>query len=52
MASQSIGMAAVLVQARTDEARRFHMACAEFLEHPEDSRMLFLPMETIIAVFG
>ena len=52
VASRSIGMAAVLVQAKKEEARRFYMACAEFLEYPDDSRMLFLPMETVIAAFG
>ena len=24
----------------------------EFIEYPEDSRMLFLPIETVIAAFG
>ncbi|MDR3507194.1 MAG: GNAT family N-acetyltransferase [Caulobacteraceae bacterium] len=52
IASQSIGMGAVLVQAKDDNARRFYMACAEFMEYPAESRTLFLPIETVIAAFG
>ena len=52
VASQSIGMGAVLVQAKDENAKRFYLACAEFVEYPEDGRMLFLPMETVIAAFG
>jgi len=48
-ASQSIGVAAVLVQAKDDGAKAFYMACAEFIEYPSDSRTLFLPIETIYA---
>jgi GNAT superfamily N-acetyltransferase len=48
-ASQSIGIGAVMVQAKDDDARRFYLACAEFLEYPADSRTLFLPIETVIA---
>lgn len=48
-ASQSIGMAAVLVQAKDEKARAFYLACAEFIEFPADSRVLFLPVETLIA---
>lgn len=44
--SRSIGIAAALVQAKDENARRFYMACAEFIEYPEDSRTLFLPVET------
>jgi len=51
VASQSIGIGAVVVQAKSDEAKRFYMACAEFLEYPADSRTLFLPIETVIAAF-
>lgn len=51
-ASQSIGIAAVLVQAKDDDARRFYLACAEFIEFPADSRTLFLPIETVIAACG
>jgi len=52
VASQSIGIGAVLVQAKDDNAKRFYMACAEFIEYPADSRTLFLPIETLIAAFG
>jgi GNAT superfamily N-acetyltransferase len=51
IASRSIGIGAVLVQAKDDAAKRFYMRCAEFIEYPEDSRILFLPIETVIAAF-
>lgn len=51
VASQSIGIGAVMVQAKDENAKRFYLACAEFVEYPEDSRMLFLPIETVIAAF-
>lgn len=50
-ASQSIGIAAVLVHAKDDAAKRFYMNCAEFIEYPQDSRTLFLPIETVVAAF-
>ena len=50
-ASQSIGIAAVLVHAKDDKARRFYLKCAEFIEYPTDSRTLFLPIETVVAAF-
>jgi GNAT superfamily N-acetyltransferase len=52
LASQSIGIAAVLVQAKDDAAKRFYLKCAEFLEYPADSRTLFLPIETVVAGFS
>ena len=52
VASQSIGIGAVLVHAKDDQAKRFYMACAEFIEYPADSRTLFLPIETVIAAFN
>ena len=52
VASQSIGIGAVLVHAKDDAARRFNLRCAEFIEYPEDSRTLFLPIETVVAAFG
>lgn len=52
IASQSIGIGAVLVHAKDDAARRFYLRCADFLEYPEDSRTLFLPIETVIAAFS
>ena len=50
--SRSIGIAAVLVQAKDENAKRFYMACAEFIEYPEDGHTLFLPVETLIAAYG
>lgn len=52
VASQSVGMAAVLVHAKDERAKRFYLRCAEFLEYPADSRTLFLPIETLVAAFG
>jgi len=52
VASQSIGIGAVMVQAKDDAAKRFYLRCAEFIEYPADSRMLFLPIETVIAAFS
>jgi GNAT superfamily N-acetyltransferase len=52
VASQSIGIGAVLVHAKDDRAKRFYMACAEFIEYPADSRTLLLPIETVIAAFS
>jgi hypothetical protein len=51
VASQSIGIGAVLVHAKDDAAKRFYMKHAEFIEYPEDSRTLFLPIETVVAAF-
>ena len=52
VASQSIGIGAVLVHAKDEAAKRFYTRCAEFIEYPEDSRTLFLPIETVVAAFG
>jgi GNAT superfamily N-acetyltransferase len=52
VASQSIGIGAVLVHVKDDAAKRFYMRCAEFIEYPEDSRTLFLPIETVVAAFS
>lgn len=48
LASQSIGIGAVLVQAKDARARAFYLACAEFVEFPADRRTLFLPIETVV----
>jgi hypothetical protein len=40
------------VHARDERAKRFYMACAEFIEYPADSRALFLPIETVVARIG
>src|SRR5947199_2488641 len=42
VASQSIGIGAVLVHAKNDAAKRFYLRCAEFIVYPEDSRTLSL----------
>lgn len=52
LASQTIGIGAVLVQAKDEAAKNFYMRCAEFIEYPDDSRTLFLPIETLIAAFS
>jgi len=52
VASQSIGIRAVLVHAKDDAAKRFYVSRAEFIEYPADSRMLFLPIETVIAALS
>lgn len=52
VASQSIGIEAVLIHAKDGAAKRFYLRCAEFIEYPEDSRILFLPIETIVAAFS
>ncbi|ABD87170.1 GNAT family N-acetyltransferase [Rhodopseudomonas palustris] len=49
VASQSIGIAAVLIHAKDEAAKRFYLKCAEFIEYPTDSRTLFLPIETVVA---
>jgi len=51
VASQSIGIRAALVHAKDEAAKRFYLKCAEFIEYPEDSRILFLPIETVVAAF-
>jgi GNAT superfamily N-acetyltransferase len=52
VAAQSIGIGAVLIQAKSEEAKRFYLRCAEFVEYPADSRMLFLPIETVMVAIG
>jgi GNAT superfamily N-acetyltransferase len=52
IASQSIGIGAVLVHAKDEAAKRFYMRCAEFIAYPEEGRTLFLPIETVIAAFS
>lgn len=51
-ASRVIGIGAVLVHAKDDAAKQFYLACAEFIEFPPDSRVLFLPIETVVSAFG
>jgi GNAT superfamily N-acetyltransferase len=52
VASQSLGIGAVIVHATNDAAMRSYVKCAEFIEYPSDSRTLFLPIETVVAAFG
>ena len=52
VASQTIGIAAVLIHAKDESARRFYMRCAEFTEFPADSRILFLPIDTLVTTFS
>jgi len=52
VASQSIGIGAVLVHAKSDTAKAFYLRHAEFLEYPAESRTLFLPIETLVAAFS
>ena len=46
-AAQSIGIAAVLVQAKDEAARAWYLAQAEWLEFPAGSRTLWLPVGVI-----
>lgn len=48
-AARTIGIAAVMVQAKNEKAKAFYLACAEFIEWPESSKTLWLPMETVVA---
>ncbi len=52
LASQTIGIGAVVVQAKDDAAKSFYLHCAEFIEYPDGSRTLFMPIETLIAAFS
>ena len=52
VASQSIGIGAVLVHAKDAAAKRFYLSCAEFVEYPKESQTLFLPIETVVAAFS
>lgn len=48
LASQAIGIAALLVHDKDASARAFYLRPAEFLEHPTDSRVLWLTVETVV----
>ena len=52
LASQSIGIGAVMVHAKDEAAKRFYRRCAEFIAYPDDSRTLFLPIETVMEAFS
>ena len=47
-AAQSIGIAAVLVQAKDEAARACYLAQAEWLELPAGSRTLWLPVRVVV----
>ena len=52
LVSQTIGIAAILVHAKTEAAKKFYLASTEFVEFPVDSRTLFLPIETVVRMTG
>jgi hypothetical protein len=52
VASQTIGIGAVMIQAKDERAKAFYLGCAEFIEYPADTRSLFLPIETLVAAFS
>ncbi|WP_137112398.1 GNAT family N-acetyltransferase [Rhodobacter sp. SY28-1] len=49
-AAQSIGIAAVLVQAKDETARAWYLAQAEWLEFPAGSRTLWLPVGMVMVM--
>lgn len=52
IASRTIGIAAVLVHAKSEAAKRFYMRCAEFQAWPSDGRVLFLPVGVLVRALG
>lgn len=52
IAAQSIGIGAVMVHAKDERAKRFYLNCAEFMEYPADSRVLWLPLDSLLVGFG
>src|SRR5262249_44987341 len=52
VASQSIGIGAVMVHAKDEKAKAFYLACAEFIEYSQDSMTLYLPIETVLAAYS
>jgi GNAT superfamily N-acetyltransferase len=51
-AAESIGIAAVLVQAKDEAAKAFYLAQAEWLEFPEGGRTLWLPVGVVVQAMG
>lgn len=51
-AADILGVAAVLIHAKSEAARRFYLRCADFLEYPADSRILYLPIESVLSALG
>jgi hypothetical protein len=52
IASLSIGIGAVMVHAKDENAKAFYLSCAEFIEFPADSKVLFLPVEMVVGAMG
>jgi hypothetical protein len=50
--AESIGIAAVLVQAKDEVARAFYLGQAEWREVPAGGRTLWLPMGVVVGAMG
>lgn len=46
--SRTIAIAAVLVQAKNERAKQFYLSHARFVEYPDESKTLFLPINAIL----
>ncbi len=51
-ASDAIGAACLLIHARDEAAKAFHLKQADFLESPVDDLHLVLPMKTARRLLG
>lgn len=47
-----IGIAAVLVQAKDEAAKAWYLRQAKFMAFPEDGRVLWLPVVTVVGGVG
>lgn len=47
-----ICIAAVLVQAKDEAAKAWYLRQAEFMAFPEDGRVLWLPVDTVVGANG
>jgi hypothetical protein len=47
-AASVTGLAAVLVQTKDEAAKAWHLRRAKFMAFPEDRRVLWLPVETVV----
>lgn len=52
VASQTIGIGALVIQAKDESARNFYQKSAEFINFPIGSMTLFLPIDTLVASFS
>lgn len=50
--SRAIGVAAVMIHAKSHAARSFYLKHANFIEYPADSRILFLDIEALSAALS